>query len=383
MVTLVRHGVSLRSVARRYGVSLCTAQRWVARAGEQRLDRVNWDNRPPIAHTIHRTARPTEDLILTLRRELKDVSDLGEYGARAIHDALTARGQSRVPAVRTIGRILERRGAFDGRRRVRRPAPPRGWYLPEVARHEAELDPFDFVQGLVIQGGFQVEVLTASALHSGLIGAWPGPPFTARATLDHLLGHWREVGLPAFAQFDNDTRFQGPHQYRGVISRVMRACLSLQVVPVFTPVNEPAFQAALENLNGRWQSNVWGRFHHASYAALQERSDRYVAASRQRVTRRAESAPGRRAFPADWQLDLQAPPHGLMIFLRRTTDRGTIRMLGESFHVDPLWPHRLVRAEVHLDAGCIRVYALRRRAPEEQPLLREIPYRAPARRFKD
>ena len=88
--------------------------------------------------------------------------------------------------------------------------------------------------------------------------------------------------------------------------------------------------------------------------------------------------------PALWfSKELVAPPHGLMIFLRRTTDRGSISMLGESFHVDPLWPHRLVRAEGHLDAGCIRVYALQRRAPEEQPLVREISYRAQARRFQD
>jgi len=380
---MVRRGMAQRAAARRFRRALHTVQRWVARAGEQRLDRVNWDDRAPIAKTIHRTDRATEDLILMLRQELKDVSDLGEYGARAIHDALTARGCGTIPAERTIGRILERRGAFDGQRRVRRPAPPRGWYLPEVACQRAELDTFDFVQGLVIQGGFDVEVLTGTALHSGLIGAWPGPPFTARVTLDHLLTHWRQVGLPDYAQFDNDTRFQGPHQYRGVISRVMRACLSLQVVPVFTPVNEPAFQAALENLNGRWQSKVWSRFHHDSYAALRERSDRYVTASRQRAARRVESAPRRRPFPADWQLALQAPPHGLVIFLRRTTDRGTITMLGESFDVDGTWPHRLVRAEVDLDAGYIRFYALRRRTPDEQPLLREIAYRPPARSFTD
>jgi hypothetical protein len=383
MVALVRRGQSLRTIARRFHRALHTVQRWVARAGNERLDRVNWDDQAPIAQLIHRTDRATEDMILMLRQELKDVSDLGEYGARAIHAALSARGHDHLPAVRTIGRILERRGAFDGRRRIRRPAPPRGWYVPEVARHRAELDTFDFVQGLVIQGGFDVEVLTSTALHSGLIGAWPGPPFTARVTLDHLVTHWRQVGLPAYAQFDNDTRFQGPHHYRGVISRVMRACLSLHVVPVFTPVNEPAFQAALENLNGRWQAKVWSRFHHASYAALRERSDRYVAASRQRGTQRLESAPRRDPFPAPWQLDLQAPPRGAMIFLRRTTDRGTITMLGESFDVDVLWPHRLVRADVDLDAGCIRFYALRRRTPDDQPLLREVTYRLPTRRFTD
>ena len=79
-----------------------------------------------------RRLRETEDLILVLRRELKEQSALGEFGAQAIHRALVARGHPAVPTVRTIGRVLERRGALDGRRRVRRLPPPRGWYLPAV-----------------------------------------------------------------------------------------------------------------------------------------------------------------------------------------------------------------------------------------------------------
>ena len=70
------------------------------------------------------------------------------------------------------------------------------------------------------------------------------------------------------SQFDNDTRFQGPHQHRDVVSRVMRLCLSLGVTPVFAPVREHGFQNAIENLNGRWQAKVWSRFHHESLAAL-------------------------------------------------------------------------------------------------------------------
>jgi hypothetical protein len=84
------------------------------------------------------------------------------------------------PAIRTIGRILERRGALDGRRRVRRPPPPRGWYLPTVARGEADCDCFDVIEGLVLQGGPQVEVLTGIALHAGLPDAWPHDGVTAQ-----------------------------------------------------------------------------------------------------------------------------------------------------------------------------------------------------------
>src|SRR5712692_10868946 len=121
---MVRRGASLRAVARSARVTLDTVQRWVARAAGQRLDRVKWNDRPPIAQTIHRTNGDTEDLILMLRRELKEQSDLGEFGAQAIHRALVARAHPVVPTVRTIGRVLERRGALDGRRRVRRLPPP-------------------------------------------------------------------------------------------------------------------------------------------------------------------------------------------------------------------------------------------------------------------
>src|SRR5207249_90539 len=133
---------------------------------------------------------------------------LGEFGASAIHAALGTRGEWPVPSVRTIGRILDRRGALDGRRRVRRPAPPPGWYLHDVAGRRAELDSFDIVEGLVIKGGGAVEVLNATSLHGGLVASWPGPVVTAKSAAESLAAHWREVGLPASAQFDNDTIFR-------------------------------------------------------------------------------------------------------------------------------------------------------------------------------
>jgi hypothetical protein len=118
MVALVRQGVSLRAVARSCRVSLHTVQRWVARASDTRLDRVDWTDRPPLAHTIRRTGRDIEDLILTVRRELKERSALGEFGAEAIQRSLRTQSPTEIPTIRTIGRILARRGAIDYRRRV-------------------------------------------------------------------------------------------------------------------------------------------------------------------------------------------------------------------------------------------------------------------------
>jgi hypothetical protein len=334
MVAAVRRKTPMRQVARRFRVALSTVPSWVARAGNRRLDRVDWSDRPDGPHRpVNRSTAELEDLVLTTRRERTDTSDLGEFGAAALRRALVDRGATPRPTIRTLGRILERR-------RVRRPAPPPGWYLPDVAARRAELDSFDSVEGLVIKGGTSVEVLNGIAPHGGLTASWPMGVVTAKAAVEAILEHWRAVGLPGYAPFDNDTIFQGPHQHKDVLGRVMRACLGLGVVPVFAPPRATGFQASIEAYNGRWQAKVWARFVHESLEGVQAQSGKFVAAVRLRAAPRIEAAPSRRAFPEGWTLDLQAHPRGRVIFLRRSDARGAVEVLGRGVEVDPLWPHR-------------------------------------------
>lgn len=384
MVQAVRRGVSMRQVADQFGLALATVQRWVARAKGQRLDRVDWTDRPcGLPTPVNRTDTPREDLVLMIRQQLRATSDLGEFGAAAIHREWLARALPDPPSVRTIGLILERRGALDRRHRTRRPPPPRGWYLPAVADERAELDSIDIVEGLVIRGGIQVEVLTGISLHGGLVAAWPHTSITAAFVVETLVEHWRTFGLPSYAQFDNDPIFEGPQIHPDTIGRVTRTCLSLGVVPVFVPPCETGFQAAIEGFNGLWQAKVWARFQHVSLEGLQTQSTRYVSAHRQRAVARIEAAPRRRDFPRRWHLDLQTHPQGQVVFLRRSNERGEVQLLGRAFLVDPLWQHRLVRAEVDLAAQRIRFYTLRRRAPDQQPLTKETTYVLPRRRFSE
>src|SRR5262249_1622402 len=177
----------------------------------QRLDRVDWSDRSRAPHHTRRTATLLEDLVLKTRSDLAH-GDLGAIGADAIRQALLEQGVAPVPALRTINRILARRAALDSRQRTRRPPPPKGWYLPDLAAAQAELDSFDIVEGLVIKDGPQVEVLNGVSLHGGLVVSWPTlSPVTAEMTVQSLTQHWRVVGLPDYAQFDNDRIFQGTH----------------------------------------------------------------------------------------------------------------------------------------------------------------------------
>jgi len=383
MVTAVRRGQSLRAVARRFGVGVATVAYWVERAKGQRLDRVDWCDHSHAPHKARRTDTSLEDRVVKARSDLAH-GDLGAIGAEAIRQALVDQGVAQVPSVRTINRILARRGALDGRRRTRRPPPPRGWYLPGVAKALAELDSFDIVEGLVIKDGPQVEVLNGVSLHGGLVVSWPTvSPVTAAMTVQSLVAHWRRVGLPGYAQFDNDMIFHGTHRYPDALGRVIRLCLSLDVVPVFVPPRETGFQAMIESYNGWWPAKVWSRFQHASLADVQGHSQKYVDALLKQRAARIEAAPGRRAFPASWKLNLKKRPRGRLVFLRRSNGNSEVTLLGRNWPLGQVWPNRLVRCEVDLDKDKIHFFTLRRKEPTSQPQILEVDYRLPNRGFQD
>jgi transposase len=380
MVELVQQGRSMHAVARQFHVSYSTVWFWVERACGKRLDRAVFANRKP-GRAWNRTRGELESRILEVRRALRETSVLGEYGARAIEAELKAQ-QAVVPSLATINRVLARHGAVDRARRLRRPAPPRGWYLPAVAAGQAELDSFDWIEDLKIAGGPLVQMLMGTALCGGQVDAWPELKIATAAVLCRLSERWQQLGLPTYAQFDNEAVFQGAHQFPDTIGQVSRLCLALGVIPVFAPPREPGFQNAIEGFNGLWQAKVWQRHRFEDFAQLLATSDRYIAAHRARSVTRREHTPARRPFPQGFQFDPNTPLTGTLIFVRRTDEAGSVYLLARRYAVTPQWPHRLVRCEVDLTAHQIRFYALRRRAPAEQPLLNEVPYHRQHKPFR-
>ena len=133
-------------------------------------------------------------------------------------------------------------------------------------------------------------------------------------------------------------------------------------------------QNTIESFNALWQTKLWQRCRVGSASELQLHSDRYIAAHRARTQALAEVAPRRRPMLKRFAFDLRTPLRGQLVFIRRTDERGDVKLLGQRFGVSPRWLHRLVRCEVHFDQREIRCFGLRRRAPQEQPMLAIIPY---------
>ena len=312
----------------RLWASVGTVAYWVEHARGQRLDRVNFDDRKP-GRAWNRIRMDVEARILSVRRTLREDSVLGEYGPDAIGLALQEDSSlEQLPSRTTIYRVLERHGALDGTHRQRRPAPPKGWHLPALAKGQAELDSFDFIEDLKIAGGPLVSVLTATSLHGALADAWVVEHPSAKATLEALTDRWRREGLPTYAQFDNDTIFQGAHQFSDTVGRVSRLCLALQVIPVFAPPREHGFQNTIEGFNALWQSKVWQRHHCPDLASLVAVSGRYIIAYRAKTAARREAAPNRRRFPKGFKLNPQHPAQGnddLPASKRRPRQRASAR----------------------------------------------------------
>jgi hypothetical protein len=92
-----------------------------------------------------------------------------------------------------------------------------------------------------------------------------------------------------------------------------------------------------------------------------------LLAHRAKHAPRTDTAPLRALYPEALP---RTPTQPLVIFLRRTDDQGRLRLLHQSVRVDRHWPHRLVRLHLDVQTGQLHCYALRRRDPTWQPLLR-------------
>jgi hypothetical protein len=221
-----------------------------------------------------------------------------------------------------------------------------------------------------------VQLFNGLSLHGNLLHSSAVSTVTTENTILTFVEHWKQFGLPKYVQFDNDMVFQGARRVN-VIGKVIRLCLSLKVIPIFTPPYEQGFQGKIERFNGEIQEKFWRRRVLKNINDVERHLEKYVQAHRFVYQEKILLAPRRRAFPKRWQRDDKKPLSGTIIYLRRTDGSGRIRFLEREWLVCENWINRLVRVGVNLDEGKVRFFALRRADWSKHRLLKTMALRLP------
>ncbi|MDR3197329.1 MAG: hypothetical protein LBU34_05615, partial [Planctomycetaceae bacterium] len=145
---------------------------------------------------------------------------------------------------------------------------------------------------------------------------------TAENTAFALSEHWREFGIPSYAQFDNSTVFTSS-RHPDSIGQVIRFCLSLGVILLFAPPCETGFQASIERYNGHWQQSIWNHFFcFKNFWELVEHSETYVKAHREKNWDFIEATNNRYDISVQKRQLSNKPLQGTIIFIRRTDNKG-------------------------------------------------------------
>jgi len=95
------------------------------------------------------------------------------------------------------------------------------------------------------------------------------------AVASSLLRCWKAMGIPDFAQFDNELSFRGSNRYPRSFGIVIRLCLYYGVTPVFIPVSEPWRNGDVERFNDTYDKMFFRRQWFPSYEALKRQSKNF------------------------------------------------------------------------------------------------------------
>ena len=259
---MVRRNRSVREIAAKFGVSRSTAYKWQRRfCADGRHGVENASRRPH--HSPAKTPDPIEEFICAMREWKR------HWGPEKIRAFVTTCGTFGLPSVRTVARILKRRGRIKPREpapteltRFQRPAPNELWQI-------------DFKRTVRLNWYPPVKAVPMSILddHSRFtiaLGANPNRQLdTVWPVLWDAMGQY---GMPQCILTDNDSIFRGR---RGGITAWSARLLRLGIKHSSGRGYHPQTQGKVERFHGTLQTEVLADGVFRSLEQLQEAFDQF------------------------------------------------------------------------------------------------------------
>ncbi len=199
-----------------------------------------------------RTPKELEELVRVTRLSLYNA---GEFcGPEAIRWRMEEEGET-PPSASTIKRIL-RRHSLTHKRTGR--YQPKGKSYPKLsATAPNAVHEYDFVGPCYLEGAVKFHSLHALDIMTRRCGV---EPMTNKTETTRAIWRvWKRLGVPRFAQVDNEMVFYGSPRHPRGIGQFIRLCCLCGVEAVFIPIREPWRNGAVEKFNDHWQYKFYRR----------------------------------------------------------------------------------------------------------------------------
>ena len=239
VLAVIRDGVPVVEVARRFDVSRQAVHRWLRWYEDQGLAGLaDRSHRPP--RCAHQMDPAVEVWVLEARRRHPD------WGPRRLVHEATRAGVAPVPSRSGVYRLLKRSGLIDPGARKRRDRKFRRW----ERGGPMELWQLDVVGGMALAGGKEAKILTGIDDHSRfVVCAGVMSRATSRAVCSHFAEAMRVHGVPQEVLTDNGKVFTGRFGVKDVEVLFDRICRENGIDHLLTAPRSPTTTGKIERFH--------------------------------------------------------------------------------------------------------------------------------------
>ncbi len=362
-ITRCLAGEDPTTVAASLGRSRQWVYKWLARHLTGGPDWTAERSRRPRTRPLALSAR-VEEAVRLVRLEL--YNEGLPCGAQNIRWRLEELGLTPLPALRTINRILARRGLTH--RRTGRYVPKGKVYPALPAATANAVHQLDYLGPCYLRGPVRFWSLNTVDVATARCATEPVPSRAGQATVDAVWATWCRLGYPAAVQADNEWAFSGSPAHPRALGPLIRLCLAQGIEPWFIPPGEPWRNGVVEKFNDHYKAKFLARVDVPDFAALGPASRAFEQRhnSRWRYTKlggqtplgalqrekRALRFPRRARAP---RVPLPQPEAGRYHLVRFIRSDRRLDVFGERFRVPPEAEYEYVVATIDVARQRLRV----------------------------
>jgi transposase InsO family protein len=308
------------------------------------------------------------DVEQAVRMARLDLYNQGLFcGAQAILWQLQEWDVQPLPSVRTVNRILSRKGLTH--RRTGRYEPTGKKYPRLEGTSVNHVHQSDFVGPSYLRGPIRFYSLNTVDLATGRCALEPLIERDAQHTIDAFWAIWRRLGLPDHQQVDNEMVFYGSPAHPRGMGSLIRLCLHCGIELWFIPKGEPWRNGVVEKFNDHYGQKFLRRIEMADEKALREQALLFEHKHNQQY--RYSKLKGRTpqealamsnkplCFPTDEQAPrhpLPKPEYGKYHLVRFIRSDGQLDVFGEKFSVSQELFYEYIIATIDVKEQKLKLY---------------------------